>query len=136
MIKLNKIKYFLFFAVMSFVLIAPSVSLALTMASSNTSTLGCLLSDNPKFQNLLIYLTCIINKSVIPLIFALAIAMFVWGVVQYVINSNEESKREKGKQLMVWGIIALAVMVSIWGLVAILGNTFNIDTHFIPQVKP
>ncbi|MEI8174687.1 MAG: hypothetical protein WCG28_01925 [bacterium] len=135
MIKLNKIKYFLFFAVMSFVSIAPSVSSAITMASSNTNMIGCLLPDNPKFQDLLIYLTCIISKSVIPLIFALAIAMFVWGVVQYVINSDEESKREKGKQLMLWGIIALAVMVSIWGLVAILGNTFGIE-YVVPQVKP
>lgn len=36
---------------------------------------------------------------------------------------------------MIWGIIALTVMVSVWGLVAILGNTFNINTGFIPQVK-
>lgn len=87
------------------------------------------------FQDLLIYVTCIISKSVIPLIFALAVAMFVWGVVQFVINSNEEAKKEKGRQFMIWGIVALAVMVSVWGLVAILGNTFGIDTNFVPQVK-
>jgi len=72
---------------------------------------------------------------VIPLIFALAVAMFVWGVVQFVINSSEEAKKEKGKQFMVWGIIALTVMVCVWGLVAILGNTFGVNTGFIPQVK-
>jgi nitrate/nitrite transporter NarK len=61
--------------------------------------------------------------------------MFVWGVVQYVINSNEEAKREKGRQFMLWGVIALFVLFAVWGLVALLGNTFNIDVDFIPQVK-
>jgi len=96
----------------------------------------CDLGNNPKFQNLLGYATCIINYSIIPLIFSLAVVMFVWGVVQFVINSSEEAKKEKGRQFMLWGIIALAVMVSVWGLVSILSNTFNIDTSFIPHVRP
>jgi Na+/proline symporter len=104
-----------------------------TTTSSGSSFLACYLGSNPKFQNLLGYITCIINMSVIPLIFALAVVMFVWGVVQFVINSDEEAKKAKGKQFMIWGIIALAVMVSVWGLVSILGNTFGIKT-IIPQV--
>lgn len=95
----------------------------------------CPLGSNPKFQDLAIYVTCIISKSIIPLIFALAIAMFVWGVVQYVINSSEEAKKDKGRQFMIWGIIAITVMVSVWGLVSVLGNTFGLNTGFIPQVK-
>ncbi len=94
----------------------------------------CTLAPNPKFQDLLIYVVCIINGSVIPLIIALALTMFVWGVVQYVINSDEEAKKEKGKQFMIWGIIALAVMFSVWGLVNILGSTFGIE-YAIPQLK-
>ncbi len=98
-----------------------------------TST-SCTLAGNPKLQDLLCYVTSIINGAVIPLIFALALVMFIWGVVQYVINSDEEAKKEKGKQFMLWGIIALTVMVSVWGLVKILGNTFGIE-YIIPQVK-
>ena len=94
----------------------------------------CTLASNPKFQDLLGYVSCIINKSVIPIIFALAVAMFVWGVVQYVINDSEEAKKQKGQQFMIWGIIALAVMVSVWGLVKILGTTFGIE-YAIPQLK-
>lgn len=97
--------------------------------------IGCQPVANPKFQDLLKYATCIINSAVIPLIFALAVASFVWGVVQFVLNPAEEAKREKGRQFMIWGIIALAVMVSVWGLVKILGTTFGIE-YVIPQVKP
>ncbi|MEI6580631.1 MAG: hypothetical protein WCO07_00465 [bacterium] len=95
----------------------------------------CTLATNPKLQNLIGYVTCIINSSVIPLILALAIVMFVWGVVQYVINDAEEAKKEKGRMFMLWGIIGITVMVSVWGLVAIVGNTFNLNTTFVPQLK-
>lgn len=83
---------------------------------------------------LLNYIACTIGSSIIPLIFALAMATFIWGVVQYVINNDDESKKTKGKQFMIWGIIGLAVMVSVWGLVGILGNTFGIKT-VIPQLS-
>ncbi|MBP6883738.1 MAG: hypothetical protein KBC06_00700 [Candidatus Pacebacteria bacterium] len=94
----------------------------------------CSLVKNSNLQSLINYVICIISKSVIPLIFALALAMFIWGVVQYVINSDEEAKKEKGRQFMLWGIIALVVMVSVWGLVKIVGTTFGIE-YAIPQLK-
>lgn len=94
------------------------------------------INTTSKFQDVINYFTCILNNSIIPLIFALALVIFVWGVVQYVINSGEEAKKEKGRQFMIWGIIGLAVMVSVWGLVNILGNTFGVKTNVLPQVTP
>ena len=94
----------------------------------------CTLPNPLLFQGLLSYVGCIINKSVIPLIIALAMVMFIWGVVQYVINNDEEAKKEKGKQFMIWGIIGLTVMFGVWGLVKILGSTFGIE-YAIPQLK-
>ena len=105
-------------------------------SANQSSTFGCDLGIDPNFQNLVDYVVCIVNGSVIPLIFSLAVVMFVWGVVQYVINSDEEAKKAKGKQFMIWGIIALTVMVGVWGLVNILGNTFGLETGVLPQVKP
>jgi hypothetical protein len=99
---------------------------------------GCsAITSSSTFQNVLCYLTGIINNSIIPLIFALATAMFVWGVVNFlIINSGEEAKREQGKQFMIWGVIALAVMLSVWGLVGILGTTFGLTVNALPHVTP
>jgi hypothetical protein len=85
------------------------------------------------------YIVCIINNSIIPLIFAIAVVMFVWGAVKFfIIDSDEEAKRAQGKQFMIWGIIAIAVMLSVWALVGILQTTFNLKTgtgsSFLPQV--
>jgi Type IV secretion system pilin len=107
----------------------------LTPTPKSQASGTCTLAANPKLGDLLEYVTCFIGKSVIPLVFALAIVMFVWGVVQYVIGANEEKERMKGKQFMIWGVIALAVMLSVWGLVSIFTKTFNIDVKFVPQVK-
>jgi len=139
-----KIKKFIFIAILFSFVAIPALSLAQIIVSPDSvnipisnpinSSTTCTLVDHPKLGDVFNYITCLITKSVIPLIFALAIAMFVWGVVMYVINSNEEAKKAKGRQFMIWGIVALTVMVSVWGLVAILGNTFGI-TNVIPQVS-
>lgn len=98
---------------------------------------ACNLVNRPKLQNLMGYVGCVINNSIIPLIFTLAVAMFTWGAVKFfIINSGEEEKREQGKQFMIWAVIALAVMVSVWGLVRVVGGTFNLNTSVLPQVKP
>jgi hypothetical protein len=98
---------------------------------------ACTLAGSPTFKDLLCYITSIINDSLIPLIFAIATIMFIWGIIKYfVLGGDQEEKREQGKQFMIWGIIAFAVMLSIWGLVSILTNTFNIRINGLPQVRP
>jgi len=101
---------------------------------TGTGSLECALGNNPNLGNLFSYATCFIYSSVIPLIIALALAMFIWGVVQFVINDQEEAKKEKGKQFMIWGIIGLVVMFGVWGIVKIVGATFGIE-NVIPQLK-
>jgi hypothetical protein len=84
--------------------------------------------------NILDFLTCLIISSIVPLLFAIATVGFIWGVMQMVINPDDAEKRKQGKQYMIWGILAIFVMVSIWGLVQIITNTFGIQT-LIPQLS-
>ena len=63
---------------------------------------------------------------VIPLLIALGVVYFVWGVVTYMIGSDEEAKK-KGKDKIIFGIIGLAVIVGLWGLVYMVVNTFELD---------
>ncbi len=84
--------------------------------------------------NILDFVTCTIVRSIVPLLFSLATVGFIWGVIQMVINPEDAEKRKQGKMYMIWGIVALFVMLSIWGLVSILSNTFGINT-VIPQLS-
>jgi len=60
-------------------------------------------------------------QALSPLIMSLAVIYFVWALMQYLLKEGEE--RAKAKDAMVWGIIILFVMISVWGLVEILDNT-------------
>lgn len=70
----------------------------------------------------------IINNIAVPLIFALAFLVFIWGVFTYFIRgaSNEE-KRKEGSQVMLYGIIGFFLMISVWGLVRILTGTVRLN---------
>lgn len=55
----------------------------------------------------------------IPVLIALGVLAFMWGIVMYLFGKN----KDEGRTYMLWGIIALFVMTSVWGLVGILRGT-------------
>ncbi len=68
-----------------------------------------------------------INTVVVPVIFSLSFAAFVWGMVKYFfLHGEEEKSREEGRQFILWGLIGLAVLFSVWGFVNILLSTLGI----------
>ena len=78
------------------------------------------------------FFTCTLVKYVVPLLVALAVVGFIYGIIQYFLYPDNEEKRKNGKSFMLWGLIALFVMVSIWGLVGILSNTLETGPVRIP----
>ena len=122
------------------VLIAsPVVSIAQVSAETQQSYCagfsGSLDLDQKKtVSDVLKFGTCFIQKSIIPLLFAIAVLVFIYGVVDFIrASATEGGDLNEKKQFMVWGIIGLAVMTGVWGLVAIITNTFGIG-NVIPQL--
>lgn len=66
--------------------------------------------------------THIINPLIFVL-FAAAFAVFIWGLVQFVGNLDNEESRSQGVQHMIWGIVGMVIMVSVNGIIAIIRNT-------------
>jgi len=67
-----------------------------------------------------------ILNPLIQLLFVAATVVFLWGVIQYVIGSKgNEQQLQKGRQVMLWGIIGMFIMVSAWGIIKILCNFFG-----------
>ena len=61
--------------------------------------------------------------AAVTFITTLAVLYFLWGVFQYVANSGNPETQAKGRSRMIAGIIGLAVMVSVNGLVYWVTNT-------------
>ncbi|MDQ5952856.1 MAG: hypothetical protein QG551_84 [Patescibacteria group bacterium] len=65
-------------------------------------------------------------NTIIPILITLAVVFFIYGVFKYAIAKEAEGQAE-GRTIMINGIIALFVIVSVWGLVALLNGTFGIN---------
>ena len=65
-------------------------------------------------------------EALVPLIIGLAVLYFLWGVLKYVVAKDSEDQKE-ARSVMVMGVIVLFVMVSVWGLVNLLGDTIGIN---------
>ena len=63
-------------------------------------------------------------NDVMILMITLAIVVFFWGLVRYIISSGEE--RAAGLQTIFYSIIAIFLMVSIWGVIHLLQATFGV----------
>lgn len=69
---------------------------------------------------------------VIPILFILATIVFLWGIVVFLTAAGDPEKVKEGRGLMLWGIIALAVMSAAWGLTKVLTGTFGVEKGTIP----
>ncbi len=119
---------------------APLVVLAQIGTSGTTSSCDPTLQTTGSLLTLLCKIGQLLN-AVIPVLIALGVLYFIWGVVSYVIASDEEAKK-KGRDRIIFGIIGLAVIIGVWGLVNLLRNTFglnnqqNIQLPTVPVVIP
>ena len=69
-----------------------------------------------------------INNTLIPLIFALALLVFFYGIFKYfILGGGDDEERKKGRQLMLWGIIGFVVMASIYGIIALVSTGLGIS---------
>ena len=79
-----------------------------------------------------------IVQALIVLAAALALLVFLWGFVKFIFKlGSSEDAVEDGKRLMIWGVIGLFVMVSVWGLVRFIRTELFPSTDFnSPQGLP
>mgnify|MGYP003419895369 CR=1 FL=1 len=75
-------------------------------------------------------------NSILPLLLAVAVMYFFWGLVTFIRSAGDSKKADEGKGIMIWGIVALFVMVSLWGILGWLTTTANLPNAPInaPQI--
>ena len=82
--------------------------------------------------NTILYL---INYVAVPVLFALAFIVFLWGIANaYIFSHGDPDKVAEGHKLVLWGIIGFVVMVSLWGLVNVVASTFGLTGYGAPTL--
>ncbi|HXK39922.1 MAG TPA: hypothetical protein VJ837_03745 [Candidatus Paceibacterota bacterium] len=77
-------------------------------------------------ENLLRAIGRLVNLAT-PIIVGLALLAFFWGLVKYIFSAGEDDAKKEGVRLMVGGIIAIFVIVSIVGIVRFIGRSLDVD---------
>ncbi|MBU6231070.1 MAG: hypothetical protein KGI45_02340 [Patescibacteria group bacterium] len=100
--------------------LAPSVALAQTAPVTDVNSLSSKIIG--------------IGNVVTYILVAFAVIYIVWMVIQAILKSGSEDA-SKYRMNVIWGIVGLFIIVSIWGLVNIVANTFRTTptTQSIPN---
>ena len=81
-----------------------------------------------------------IVNAIIPLMIAIAVVVFFYGLITFVLAKGAEGK-ENAKNVLIFGLLAIFVMVTLWGIIyffaSVLGLGFGSPAIFSgPQVNP
>lgn len=91
------------------------------------------------FSNLQGTLTSVLEfmNDLVPLAIGIGVIVFLFGLISFITAGADEEKRKGARNTIIWGIIILFVMVSVWGLVGVLENTFGFESYEpenLPQI--
>lgn len=76
----------------------------------------------------------IINPLIL-LLFALAIMYFLYGVLKFIMNQENEEAKTDGRQHMIWGVIGIVIMMGVWTILGLILNTLGIPKSEIDPEK-
>lgn len=65
--------------------------------------------------------------AAVPLLIGAAIIVFLYGVLKFILNAGDPDKRTEGRSYMIWAIVGIVVMVSVWALVYFVQSTFGLE---------
>ena len=80
---------------------------------------------NNYYNNLLHKVFVNILDPIILVMFAAAVAVFFYGLVVFINNTENPTVRETGKRNMIWGIVGIFIMVSAYGILNFIGSTIG-----------
>ena len=104
-------------------LVAVALALPLVSFAQSLTNLQTLVTSIGNIVNL-----------IIPILFAIALLGFFYGLVRYIFGKEDD--KAQAKKTMIWGVVALFIMASVWGLVTFIQNAVGVNGGAAPSVGP
>ena len=76
---------------------------------------------------------------ILQIVMTLALVVFIWGIVKLIAAAGNPQKIKDAKQIILWGIIGVAVMAMITGIIAFIQAYLGIPgggSVTVPQFTP
>lgn len=65
-------------------------------------------------------------RILVALAFLVALFMFAWGIVKFISAAGDPEKIREAKQFLLWGVLGMAVLASVFGLITFLQSYFGV----------
>lgn len=65
-------------------------------------------------------------EVVVTIVFVIAVIVFGWGIVRLIIAAGNPTQIQQAKQFIWWGIIGMAILASITGIIWYLQGYFGV----------
>lgn len=65
-------------------------------------------------------------EPIVKFLFAAAVFYFIFGVFVYIRNADDSSERLSGGRHILYGTVGLFIMISVWGIIAVIRSTLGV----------
>ena len=77
-----------------------------------------------------------IFSTLIPFLAALAFFLFMLGVAKYIRSSGSEKDAKDSKNLLIWGIVGIFILVTIWGIISFMRSELGFGAGVVlPRIS-
>lgn len=73
---------------------------------------------------------------IVTIVFLLAVIVFGWGIVRLIVAAGDPAKIKEAKGFLIWGIVGIAILASIWGIIQFLQQYVGIAPGANPLQPP
>lgn len=123
-------KKFLTFALFSLVFtFLFFVSINFSLAQTTTPNINVQATDFSDVGKLINNFNKNIVQNLVTLLSGAALVLFLWGLVRFIYDRahGDEKNLERDKKGILWGLIALFVLVSVWGIIKMFQGFLDIN---------
>ncbi len=89
----------------------------------------------PALQTLISNINRYVINPLIVLGFAVAMVVFLWGVFNYVRGAGDPKARETGRKHILWSVVGLAIMFTVFGIMTVISNSVGGPTGSIMNIR-
>ena len=64
--------------------------------------------------------------NIVPVLMALAVLVFFWGIIKFIAQAGDERAVEEGKGFIVYGLVGIFVIMTVWGIVGFMQESLGL----------
>lgn len=88
-------------------------------------------ANNPIVAPIINKIFDVIVIPAVEILFLIAIFIFIWGVFKLISNAGDSGAREEGKNTIIWSVVGMFIMVSVYGIIRLIAFTLGLNDPFL-----